>query len=191
MPWIVKTALLAVLVGAFFTAPLACGNYEGRYDGDPIDKSTGGSDDDAGPSEDAFPDMTWTDHEGNPLRLYDFFGDVVILNGGAGWCVPCREEAPLLESDLYQVYKDDGFTIIELMVENNDGREPDLAFINEWRDEYGITYPIVLDPEWTLEPYFIEDSLPFSLFLDRDLVPRYKSHGYDRDAYRQLIESLL
>ena len=188
----------------------SCGHYERQWDGKeygsdseegsdddedlpPIQALDDDDDDDAGDDDGGtpVPNWSWVNDAGETVELYDFMGSVVMLNAGAGWCVPCREEAPLLESDLYQEYRDEGFEIIELLVEDNQNNPPSQEFLQGWRSEYGLTYTICADPAWTLMPYFTEGSLPFTLFLDRAMVPRSSRHGYDKAVYQGVIEQLL
>ncbi len=194
--------LIAMILFASLIAVMSCGHYEGRYDGDDIDSdddadsdSDDDDDDDIIPDDDddgqALNNYSWTNDEGDTVELYDYMGDVVMLNVGAGWCVPCRDDAPKLEEDLYQPYKDQGFTIIELIVEDDLYQNPGEEFLQSWRDEYDLSYVICADPEWTLEPYFDMLSLPFALILDRDMIPRFKSHGYDEAIFADTIEDLL
>jgi cytochrome c biogenesis protein CcmG/thiol:disulfide interchange protein DsbE len=45
------------------------------------------------------PPVAGIEHEGKPvpgLASADFLGQVTVLNVWASWCVPCRDEAPLL-----------------------------------------------------------------------------------------------
>jgi peroxiredoxin len=193
---IVFSALVAAVALAGF---VACGHFEGRYDGAPIDTGDddGGSgggilgdDDSAGGTP--LNNYSWTNDNGDGVQLYDYKGDVVLLNFGAGWCQPCREEAPNLESEIYETYHDRGFEIIELLVEDNSNRPPDQDFLQSWRDEYGLTYEVCADPNWTtIQDLTTDLTLPYGLFLDRDLVPRYESRGYDRAVYEELIQLLL
>lgn len=44
------------------------------------------------------PDAELTLVDGGTVRLADLKGQVVLLNFWATWCVPCRQELPLLDS---------------------------------------------------------------------------------------------
>jgi thiol-disulfide isomerase/thioredoxin len=45
----------------------------------------------------AVPELQFTDGEGKPRTLMDFYGKVVLLNLWATWCLPCRKEMPTLD----------------------------------------------------------------------------------------------
>jgi len=57
------------------------------------------------------PDFSLKTYNGNAFRLSDYRGKVVLINFWASWCVPCRDEAPVLNT-LWNEYKDRGVVII-------------------------------------------------------------------------------
>ena len=62
------------------------------------------------------PDFTLPSNSGKTVNLSQFKGQVVMINFWASWCVPCRQEMPLLE-DIYKKYKPMGFTMLGVNVE--------------------------------------------------------------------------
>jgi thiol-disulfide isomerase/thioredoxin len=86
------------------------------------------------------PDFTLESRQGENLRLQDFRGEVVMLNFWASWCGPCRQEMPLMD-DLYAQYKDLGFTILAVNVDEN--RDEAHRFL----DKVPVSYPILYDPQ--------------------------------------------
>lgn len=179
-----------------------CGYAWERYDGeDPSAGDTNGDsppgiedddDDDSGSDDDdKINNFTWTTVDGDSLTLYDYEGYVVLLNVGAGWCEGCKEETPFLETMFWQRFQDRQFVVIQLLTETAEGQPADIAFAEEWRDEYGITFPLCIDPDWSLEPYFKENTLPFTMLLDRNLIIRVRTHGFDGDILSALVERFL
>ena len=73
--------------------------------------------------------------------LADYRGKVVVLNAWASWCGPCREESPLLERWHKRMSRDGRGTVlgIDALDVDSDAR----AFVRE----YGLTYPMLRDPE--------------------------------------------
>jgi cytochrome c biogenesis protein CcmG/thiol:disulfide interchange protein DsbE len=85
------------------------------------------------------PDLTLERIDGGqPISLRDLSGNISVINFWASYCFPCREEHGLLTEAAVQ-FGDVNF----LGVVWND--TPDRA--NEFLDEYGRTYPQVLDPD--------------------------------------------
>lgn len=72
--------------------------------------------------------------------LADYRGRVVVLNAWASWCKPCREESPLLERWHRRMERAGGTVLgINALDVDSDAR----AFVRD----YGLTYPMLRDPE--------------------------------------------
>ncbi len=64
------------------------------------------------------PDIKLKDPKGKDISLYSLKGKVVLLDFWASWCGPCRKENPNVVS-AYQKYKDKGFTVFSVSLDNN------------------------------------------------------------------------
>ncbi len=62
-------------------------------------------------SGDVAPDFSQEDIDGNVLSLNQFKGKIVLLDFGAGWCVPCKKEIPEVKR-IYDKYHSKGLEII-------------------------------------------------------------------------------
>lgn len=86
------------------------------------------------------PAFTLRSLDGGPqVDSADFRGQVVVVNFWASWCVPCREEAATLEQF---AQRNVGASVQLIGVLYSDTRSNALDF----RDEFGLTYPLVDDP---------------------------------------------
>ena len=97
---------------------------------------------------------------GGTLSSQELRGSPVVINFWASWCVPCREEAPLLEATFKQ-YQAKGVRFVG--VDYNDLESDAQSFVTE----FGITYPSVRDPAGTLVKQFGVRGVPETFFLDR------------------------
>jgi len=119
--------------------------------------------------------FTAVDQFGQTLALEQFYGNVILIDFGAGWCGPCRTVARTAEAD-FRSLADDGFLIIHYMIDDNQGGNgvTDPAFIKGWADQYGLTFPVVWDSE--LSAYqgavrggLYQGGIPFMMLLDQEL----------------------
>jgi cytochrome c biogenesis protein CcmG, thiol:disulfide interchange protein DsbE len=108
------------------------------------------------------PEIRLTDIQGHSHSLADYRGQVVLVNLWATWCLPCKQEMPILQS-FYNRYKEAGFVIIAI----NDG-DP-AADVLQFVKDYELTFPVWLDPTYiATEQAFNAPGLPTSFVIDRN-----------------------
>jgi thiol-disulfide isomerase/thioredoxin len=110
-------------------------------------------------------------------------GQVVVLDFWAGWCADCREQVPKL-ARLAAAFARDGLTVIGV----NAGEKPDDAAAAA-RD-FGITYPIQLDPDLVLSDRLGAASLPALVVVDRSGVIVHRARRLDAETLA-VIRNLL
>jgi cytochrome c biogenesis protein CcmG/thiol:disulfide interchange protein DsbE len=89
----------------------------------------------------------------------DLRGNPVVINFWASWCIPCREEAPLLEKT-WRAYRDQG--VVFLGVNIRDAESDARRFMKE----FDISYPTVRDLNQSLTRDFGVKGLPETFFVD-------------------------
>ena len=135
---------------------------------------------------DTAPDLQVTDMDGNTHCTRDYSGQVVLLNIGAGWCGPCQYETPDIQA-VYAELHDSGFEVLMALYEDEGGGDPDQAFMEEWKTEYGVTFPLIPDTTnamWdTYHPAGGANGIPYNVILDKDQVIRYSDAGAMSDTF--------
>lgn len=104
---------------------------------------------------------------GEQVSLADWRGQVVILNVWASWCVPCRAEMPAFER-VYAQHRAQGLTILAVNSTVQDVEANARAFAQE----FGLTFPVLLDAEGVVTRRYLVRALPSTFFIDRQGVIR-------------------
>lgn len=115
----------------------------------------------------AAPDFTLETLDGSQLTLSKLRGHPVILNLWASWCLPCRVEMPAIER-VYQRHREDGLVVVGLNVTAQDSEAAARAFAQE----FGLTFPIVLDRDGAISARYELMGLPSTYFIDRQGIIR-------------------
>ena len=113
------------------------------------------------------PDFTLETLEGEIITLSDLRGQVVIVNLWASWCPPCRAEMPAIEQ-IYQSYKAQGLEVLAVNTTYQDSEKAAAQFAQD----FGLTFPILLDRDGTVSRRYQLQALPTTYFIDRQGVIR-------------------
>ncbi|MEK4254808.1 redoxin domain-containing protein [Ureibacillus sp. FSL K6-2830] len=108
------------------------------------------------------PEFTLTDLSGADVKLSDFKGKIVILNFWATWCPPCREEMPAMQK-FYEQNKENGIEIVAVNLTNIDNG---VQAVESFVQDYGLTFPILLDKDGVVGNTYGILTLPTSYILD-------------------------
>ena len=143
------------------------------------DRPSGGGSADAGAaSKDGMrmapnADLVLVDQDGTEHRLSDYRGKTVFLNFFATWCGPCQREIP----DIEALYRDRGENAGEVVVlgvanpktpEHPQNSDVGVDEVKAFVDEYGITYPVLMDTTGQLFSSFGVSSFPTTFMIDKD-----------------------
>ena len=101
---------------------------------------------------------------GDRQNLEHYRGQIVILNFWATWCVPCREEIPILVR-VRKAYQSRGVEIIGASADDASTRDQVELFI----EEHDINFPIWLGATIKdMERLGLGTALPATVLIDRD-----------------------
>ena len=112
------------------------------------------------PTSGPAPLFTLKTFNGEVFKLAEQRGKVVVINFWASWCVPCRDEAPILQ-DVWERYRDRGVVLVG--VAYLDVERDALAFI----EEFGITYPNGLDMRKAISAKYRIQGVPETFIVDQ------------------------
>jgi peroxiredoxin len=108
---------------------------------------------------------------GGASALSEFHGKVVLLNFWATWCGPCRAEMPSLEA-LSHRFPSQDFVVVGISTDYEGSQ-----IVQPFMESFGLTFPLLLDPEMQVNDRYEIRSLPTSIVLDRRGVIRHKFFG--------------
>jgi cytochrome c biogenesis protein CcmG, thiol:disulfide interchange protein DsbE len=132
------------------------------------------------------PELTLPRLEGDAsASLSDYRGRVVVLNFWASWCVPCRDESPLLQR-WHERIRSRGGTVLGVNV--LDVRSDALAFMREYR----LAYPMLRDGSGDSGRAFGVVGYPETFVIDRRgrIVAVTRGPVDDEDLRRQVLPLL-
>ena len=134
------------------------------------------------------PNFQLWDLGGKPVSLTDYRGGVVLVNFWATWCGPCKVEMPAMEK-LYREFNRPDFEILAVSTDAQGA-----AVTRPFRDEMGLTFPILHDSDFRVGVAYGARTLPMSFLIDRQGNITHRIFGA-RDWFspeaRQLIRTLL
>jgi cytochrome c biogenesis protein CcmG/thiol:disulfide interchange protein DsbE len=107
------------------------------------------------------PEFELTTFDGKTIRLADLRGKPVILNFWASWCLPCREEAPLLQA-AWDKYRDQGLMLIGVDYVDTETEA------KKYMAEFKITYPNGPDVGTRISKAYRITGVPETYFITRE-----------------------
>jgi hypothetical protein len=117
------------------------------------------------------PELTGTDQDGHPFRLYDHCEDVVLVLSDTSW-EGVGVAAPLEAEDLWDDYRSEGLTVVVALGEGITYEPADESDVQDYAEERPITFPVVADPDfaWSASLDGFDGGFPFVLYLEPGLI---------------------
>jgi cytochrome c biogenesis protein CcmG, thiol:disulfide interchange protein DsbE len=123
------------------------------------------------PMPDLVVDHFWNRKE---IRLSDLRGKVVLLDIWASWCVPCKDEMPVLD-ELARRYQGKGVEVVAVSVDEDRGAaEQFLKRKKRWALTLGH------DPNGAVPNRLQPPKMPTSYLIDRQGILREVNAGFER-----------
>lgn len=100
--------------------------------------------------------------DGGYITLKELKGKVVLLDFWAEWCGPCKRATPIVVS-LYNQYKDRGFIVIGMNLDD----ESDLDKVLDYIKKNNINYPITIKGFSVAQKYGVS-GIPRFFLIDKE-----------------------
>lgn len=117
------------------------------------------------------PDFALKDLEGGEVKLSSLRGKPVMINFWATWCVPCRDEIPVIT----QMYRETGggekYEVVGVATQS------DLSTIRAFRDEFGMKFPLLADVSGGVISKYHVLPIPTTFFVDSGGIIRHIQPG--------------
>ncbi len=134
----------------------------------------------------AAPNFTLPRLDGGKMSLKDTRGNVVVI----GFCTlffdPCLTVAQFAQ-ELHEKYESRGLVILSIDTQKTD----DIEAIKKLRDEHGLTYEILLDPNRIVASMYKNVVMPHVIVLNRRGIITLKGEGYNTGDEEKLEGHIL
>lgn len=140
------------------------------------------------------PDFRMMDQHGDTVSLWQFYGEVLVLDISTMWCAPCRKLAEGAQA-VADEYRDQGFRYLTVFPEDADGSDqdpviPDLEDLSGWGEYYELTEPLLSDADGYSKAA-VKDSYPVVLVIDRKMQSTGKIEPAEESAIVAKIKEAL
>lgn len=128
-------------------------------------------------------------YSGETIDTSSLKGKVLLINFWASWCIPCADEALLLEEAWKQIDQEGSVEVVFLGLAYNDTEPAARAFL----EEYGITYPNGPDLRGEISNIFNVKGVPETYILDQNGKLQFIKYGpfISIDEINNAIEQVL
>ena len=134
---------------------------------------------------DKAPDFSLSNLAGERISLSDFAGKPVLLHFWADWCPHCRAEFPKMQK-LNDKYTAANFALLAINVAQ------ELTHVQEIVDEYGLTFPVLLDENSDISKQYGVRGLPTTYVLDQShRIVRVLIGFTDQEQLEQALLSVI
>lgn len=107
------------------------------------------------------PDFELETLDGESIKLSDLRGKPVFLNFFTSWCPPCRAEAP----DMQKFHEESD---VQVFAVNMYEREQNVDDVPKFIEEFGLTFPMVIDEELEVTYRYGVQVMPTTYILDSE-----------------------
>lgn len=119
------------------------------------------------------PDFELNDLDGNPHKISEWDGKIIVLNFWATWCPPCKKELPSF-IELQNQYAEQGVQFVGLAVDTPEN-------VRSFMNEIPLNYPNLISETEAMKIGSIYGNqigaLPYTVFINRAGKIAYSHNG--------------
>ena len=137
------------------------------------------------------PDFELKTLDGKTIRLSEYKGEKVILNFWASWCPPCKAEMPHMENYYKTKAKEKNVEILAVNLTNVERGGNKLEIVKNFVNEYGLTFPILLDENGEVGNTYQTITIPTSYLIDtKGLIYKKVVGPMDEEMIEKLVKEM-
>ncbi len=123
--------------------------------------------------------------QGETTELFNYLGNITVINFWATWCAPCVKEMPALEK-IYQEYRSQNIKVVGVSVYSNPSK------ISKMLQLTRVSYPILIASKTQVAQFGNLSSIPQTLIVDANgrILKRFVGAQSFR-ALNSALENLL
>jgi peroxiredoxin len=119
--------------------------------------------------------------DGKTIDISKLRGKVIMINFFATWCPPCNLELPVLQSDIWDIHKNDPSFVLIIL-----GREHNEKEVTDFVKSKNFTMPFAADPDRDIYKLFATQFIPRNVIIDRDGRIIYQNRGYAKEEFEEI-----
>ncbi len=131
---------------------------------------------------DKAPDNLGISREGNPIKVSDFKGAVVVASFWASWCGPCKKELPVLEA-LQQRLAPELLRVVTVNIEERD------EFRNATKRMGGWKSVLSHDYRGEASKAYGQNGVPHLVIINGDGTVKRTFIGYSEESVDKVMRS--
>jgi peroxiredoxin len=117
---------------------------------------------------DVVPDFRLVDQFGQEVSLWQFYGQIILLDHSTYWCSVCQDLAWDVD-ETWHAFADQGFMYVTLLSQNLENEVPSVEELAGWADYYGITAPVLADDAGIADTVVGGEGFPRLQLIGRDM----------------------
>lgn len=115
----------------------------------------------------------------------DMADKVTMLCFIATWCPSCQSELDAIQNTFLPEFEHNENVLMIVA-----GREHTDTELTEYKNEYGLTFPIYPDPHRNVYSKFAEETIPRVYIIDKNGIVAFASTGYSDEKFTLMTDKI-